>query len=57
MIRNKGGMGLERPKRCAKGRVALLDRFVEAIVGGSLLGDLPNALDGVEFGRVRRQAE
>ena len=37
--------------------VAFLDRAVEAVVGGGLLGHFPDALDAVQFRGVGRQAE
>jgi hypothetical protein len=42
-----------RTERC----VAFFDGLVEAIVSGSLLGQLPDAFDAVELGRVWRKPE
>ena len=57
MVRDEAGLRLERPEGRAQRCVAVFDGFVEAIVGGSLLGDLPYALDRVELRRVGRQTE
>jgi len=55
VIRDKFGRRLERPEGVHEGGVTLLGRFVEAVVGGSLLGHLPDAFDWVQLRRVRRQ--
>src|SRR5271170_4619822 len=50
-------VGLERLEGVDEGGVALADGAVEAIVGRLLLGDLPDALDAIELGRVGRESE
>ena len=57
MIRDEAGLLLEHLECCAERSVAFFDGLVEAIMGGSLLGQLPDALDAVELGRVRRKPE
>jgi hypothetical protein len=51
------GVGLEGLEGRREGGVSLGDGGVEAVVGGAFLGHLPHALDAIEFGRVRREAE
>ena len=50
VVRDEARLRLERSEGFAQCGIALLDRLVEAIVGGSLLRYLPNALDRVELG-------
>lgn len=49
MIRDQLRVGLERPESGAKCCVALFDGLVEPIVGGSLLGQFPDAFDRIEL--------
>jgi hypothetical protein len=57
MICDEAGLLLKHLECRAQRSVAFFDGFVEAIMGGSLLGQLPDALDAVELGRVRRKPE
>lgn len=57
MIRDEAGLVLKDLEGCAKGCITLFDGLVKAIVGGSLLGQLPDAFDRVELRRVGRQPE
>jgi hypothetical protein len=50
-------VGLEGLEGVDEGGVAFVDGAIEAVVGGGLLGDLPDALDAVELGGVGRQTE
>src|ERR1700722_19918092 len=45
-------VGLEGLEGGGEREVSVVDGSVEAVVGGRLLGDLPDALDAVEFGGV-----
>jgi hypothetical protein len=57
VIGDQGRLRLERGKGGAKRGVTLVGSLVEAVVRGSLLGHLPDAFNGIELGRVRRQTE
>src|SRR5882672_10083068 len=57
MAGDQVGVGLEGFEGGDEGSVAFIDGAVEAVVGGFLLGHLPDALDSVQLGRVGRQSE
>jgi len=57
VIRDQLRFRLERREGRAKGCVALFNRLVEAIVGGSFLGHFPDTFDRIELRRVGRQPE
>lgn len=55
MASDQMGVGVEGVELVSEGCVALVDSSVEPVVGGRLLGDLPDALDRVQLGGVRRK--
>lgn len=57
MVRDQARSLLEHFERGAERCVAFFDGLVEAIVGGSFLGQLPDAFDAVELRRVWRKPE
>ena len=57
LSRDQRGARAEDFERGSEGRVALVGRSKEGVVGRPLLRLLPNSLDRIELRGVRRQAE